>query len=518
MSLASEAPVGRGRRARALLGLGALAVVLALGVGWSSLRGAARTELARALHEARVAAARGNAVDLERALTLLDGRQDSGAAVSLAAALWTDLWLLHRQPGAEARARAALARAIALDARTDERFAVQVSLLLEQGEARGAAELAEARRREGFSGPRLLLAQGRAWQALGNLPQSRAAFAAAADGARHDGNFSAALGEALLEQGVPGAADAFRTALDLSPGLWRATLGLALVRARAKVRLPEAEAAVADALARGSELSPPLRARALAVQAGLLLARDDAEAGAATAQRALDLFPLEPWALFFRGVCLAARRDPAAAATLEQLWRRAPGAEALVLEGAAALGRAGQTPAALALLERLPVRTPTAATRDGGRPPEAGGDDLYWLTRGEVLASAVRPDEALAAYAEAIAARGPHLAQARYARAAALLARRDTAGAEGLLLELTPEDGSGAVPEAYLALGELRFQQHDYPGGSQSYALGLARLQQAQAPAARRTAVYLEVRRRLEAAGQMELGRLWREDALPLTR
>jgi hypothetical protein len=513
-----------GRLARAVVQLGVLALVLCAGVALTYQRGVARRDLAQVLHQARAAAAAGNAGDLHRALTLVEGARpgtaDAPQAVALQAALWADLWLLHREPGAEARARTALERAVALDARTDERFAAQCLLRLEQGDAAGAAELAEARRREGFSGPRLLLAQGRALQALGDLPLARAALALAADGAQHDGNFPAALGEALLEQGVPGAPEAFRTALELSPNLWRAKLGLSLARARLRQHLPEAEAAVAEALGHAPELSAPQRARAIAVQAGLQLARGDAEVATATARRALDLEPLDRWAAFFHAAALAARRQPDAAAAFDALTRRAPDAPPFALEGAAALQGAGQVEAALALLDRYrdffqPLRV---AALDGGQGPALARDDLYWLTRGDALAAAGRDAQALAAYDAALAARAGHLPQAQYAKAAFLLARKDPAAAEPLLLELTPDDGSGTVPEAYLALGELRLGQRDFGAGTRAYALGLARLAQTQAPAARRAQLFADVKRRLVAAGQTELARLWEDEAKPLTR
>jgi tetratricopeptide (TPR) repeat protein len=227
----------------------------------------------------------------------------------------------------------------------------------------------------------------------------------------------------------------------------------------------------------------------------------------------VDLDPAERWGRFFLGLALATRGEGATAATeLEALARGVPGAPVFALEGASALQQAGQAVTAQGLLDRY---------RDFYQPALGSGlpgDDLYWLARGEVLEGAGRGEEALQAYDAALAARGGQRSRAVYAKAALLRARRDLAGAQRLLEDITPEDGSGALPEAYLALGELRFGARDYAQGSQAFALGLARLQQAQAPPARRSQLYLEVKRRLEAAGQAELARLWEDEARGFTR
>ena len=85
------------------------------------------------------------------------------------------------------------------------------------------------------------------------------------------------------------------------------------------------------------------------------------------------------------------------------------------------------------------------------------------------------------------------------------------------MADITPPDGSG-LPEAYLAMGEVQFAKKEWGPGCQSFAFGLTRLRDSHAPLSRLNEIYLDVDRRLRAAGQRELARLWMEEARPLVR
>src|SRR6185295_18281680 len=100
-------------------------------------------------------------------------------------------------------------------------------------------------------------------------------------------------------------------------------------------------------------------------------------------------------------------------------------------------------------------------------------DDRYWLARGDVLRAAGRLDEALAAYDKAVAAKNVNLVKATYAKGAVFIAKKEFDKAAEQLVNITPPDGTGALPEAYLAMGEIQFSKKDWAAGCQSYAYAL---------------------------------------------
>ena len=145
-------------------------------------------------------------------------------------------------------------------------------------------------------------------------------------------------------------------------------------------------------------------------------------------------------------------------------------------------------------------------------------DERYWLTRGQVLESLSRGDEALAAYERALSVKGVGRARAQYAKAALLLSRKDYDAARPLLLEVAPENGMGSLPEAYESLGELLFARGEFAHGCQQYLLAIdrARMQGTALDLLKGKAT--DVEQRLVAAGQPAMSRTWRSETESLLR
>lgn len=508
----------------ALLQLALVAAVLGLGVYLVYRRGTARKELAQVMREARTTAQRGNREDLRAALGVVDRalKLDASAADpnAFAAALWTDLWLDHHEPDARDKAVESLEKAERAGARSADRYGVEAQHRLAAGDPAAVVSFVEDLRQQGGSGARLFLAEAQALRAQGRLSEARASLLAAMDKDYRDGRLACALGEALLEDGTPGAIDTFgRVALE-HPDLVRARLGLALARLLKGEKLAQVEAELTELLARERELSSVERARAEAINAGLLEAQGHYDEALTQAQSALLIEPKEVWAMLFRARALAATGDARAAEAFSALIDAAPAAPLFYFEGAARLQRARQPDAATSLLDRYEaffaaVKRPGA---DGGRELSfLERDDRYWLTRGDLLKSAGHLEQASTAYERAIDAKASNLARAVYAKASLLVARGEPALAQALLANITPPDGTGP-PEAYLAMGELLFQKKEWGAGCQSFAFGLTALKAAHAPSTRLTEVLLDVERRLKAGGQRDLAKLWMDEAKPMAQ
>ena len=143
-------------------------------------------------------------------------------------------------------------------------------------------------------------------------------------------------------------------------------------------------------------------------------------------------------------------------------------------------------------------------------------DDRYWLARGELLRTGGKQDEAMAAFDKAIAAKSLNLSRAYYSKAALLLEKKEYDKAGELLVDITPPDGSGRLPEAYLAMGEILFQKKEWGPGCQNYAFALTRMKASQEPREKLNDVLTDVEKRLKAANQKDIAKIWVSEAKPL--
>ncbi|MFP2931829.1 cellulose synthase, partial [Pyxidicoccus sp. 3LG] len=137
----------------ALVQVGLVAVLLVGAVAWFVHRGGVRKQTEEHMRAARAAITRGNPADLTQAMKELEAvfqlNDKSRDAQALAADIQTMLWLEHRQPGADAKAREFLTRAEALESRSGERYGARALHLLAEGKAADAEKYLEELRAQG---------------------------------------------------------------------------------------------------------------------------------------------------------------------------------------------------------------------------------------------------------------------------------------------------------------------------------------------------------------------------------
>lgn len=504
----------------ALIQIGVVALVLAIAVFFIVRRGTSKKELGELIREARVAAVRGNPADLRKSLEIVERalEKDSGSneALALAASINTDLWLQHNDAAAEAKAKDLLARAKKADGKkTEEEYGAEAMQLLAAGNAKQAEAFIEDLRKKGANSAKLAYVQALALKAQGNLQLAKAAFTSAIDKAWRDPQYTAAWGEAVLEEGAPGASDAFNKSLGTNPDYFRAKLGQSLSRVLRRDRVGDAATMVKDVQSHDAELSPPLRARALTVQAHIANLEAQSDEAITLATRALALDPKDAWASFAKANALAAKKDPAASAAYAEVVTLQPSAPVFYFEGAKSLLAAGQNDAALALLDRYETffKSVKNQTAEGKEVAFLDRDDRYWLTRGDVLRELNQAALAMTAYDKAIEAKNLSLTRAYYAKGALLLSQKDYDAAQAVLADITPTDGTGQLPEAYMAMGEVLFAKKEFGPACQAFVYGLIRMKAQQVPREQMNAVVTDIDKRLRSANQGALAKVWQTEA-----
>ena len=204
--------------------------------------------------------------------------------------------------------------------------------------------------------PRFHNLLGRAQRAQGKLAEARASFKRAQDADWRQPRFLADYAEVLLDEGDAAAATAaFDRALQAHSGHIRSQIG----KARAQVALSrqgrgdaKGARALLDSVLRSPEqdLTPELRARALAARAEASLAGQDAVGAVEDSAAALALSPRHPAALRARAMVDAAARRAVAAQEFAAAIAADPADASTYLEGAAALEAAGDLAGAARLL------------------------------------------------------------------------------------------------------------------------------------------------------------------------
>jgi tetratricopeptide (TPR) repeat protein len=233
------------------------------------------------------------------------------------------------------------------------------------------------------------------------------------------------------------------------------------------------------------------------------------------AEEALKVNPKEHFALFTKAKALAHKGAPDALAAFKAAVAARKTAPVFYFEGARLLQNNGQFDGALALLADYEAHDSKVmvTTTDGKATPALERDDRYWIVRGDVLRAADKPEQAMAAYDKAIAANSVGLARAHYAKGALLLATREYDKALEELKLVTPNDGSGSLPDAYLAMGETLFAKKEFVDGCQHFAFGMMRLKAQQAPRERLNGILDDVSKKLVANSQKAMAKAWDEEA-----
>jgi Tfp pilus assembly protein PilF len=226
--------------------------------------------------------------------------------------------------------------------------------------------------------PRFHDLMGRALRAQGKLAEAKASFKRAIDADWRQPRFAADYAEALLDDGdAAGALAAFDRALQASSGHLRSQIGKARAQT-ALARQGRSDARSARALldevlrAPEQELTPQLRALALAARAETRLYADDAAGAGEDAAAALAVAPKLAAALRARAMVDAAARRPSAAQEFEAAIAADRVNPSTYLEGAEALESSGDLAGADKLL----------AAYASALPPSA----RYHVTRARLLA------------------------------------------------------------------------------------------------------------------------------------
>ncbi|MGV3625395.1 MAG: cellulose synthase [Archangium sp.] len=506
----------------ALVQIVIVGAVLAAVVFFIYKRGSNKKDIAELVTQARLTAVKGNLADVKKAISTTDEAlakdANAGDPNALNAALYADLALIHREAGADAKAKEFLEKAKSVDSKGEDRYGTEALLMVAGGNAKGAEEFVEELRKKGGSGARIFYAQGLALKKQGNLKLAGVSLKAAMEKAWKDMNYASAWGEELIEEGTPGAIDVFTKATGQNPEHFRARLGLALARVQKKDRVGDAENIVKEVMAREAELSAPQKARAAAIGALILNIQEQYDTAITAADSALKLNPDDQWALHAKAMALAAKKDPSAPAAFEATIARAPTSPVFYFEGAAALQKAGLGDAAMGLLTKYEgvfkaVKNPTA---DGKEEIYLDRDDRYWLARGDLLKTAGKLDEAMVSYDKAIEAKSINLSRAYYAKAALLIEKKEFDKAAELLQDITPPDGTGQLSEAYIAMGDILFEKKDWGAGAQNYAFALTRMKAKQEPREKLNDLVTDIEKKLKAANQKEIAKMWVEEAKPL--
>lgn len=508
----------------ALIQIVLVGALLAAAVWFVWSRGTRRKDVSEKLTAARLVAIKDNPADLKKALGMLDEilKSDSDSPDVLAAKAYvlTELWLVHKDPGADAAAKETLAKAEKADDKArDDHYATKALQIAATGKAKEADEFVEEQRKRGASTAKLAYAQALALKAEGNLQLERAAFTLAADKGWKDPQFAAGFAEALLDEGQTlSALDYFNKAMANNPDHLRSKIGIALSRIERKDRVGDASDTLADMMKREAELSPALKARALAATAELRNFEAKYDEALTFADQALKVNADDPWALYAKAKALALKKDGSAGQAFDAVVAKAKTSPAFYFDGAVLLQQAGNTAAALALLDKYeatfkPIVNQTA---DGKSTSFLERDDRYWLTRGDVLRDSGKLDDALTAYDKAIAAKNVNLVKATYAKSSVFLAKKDFDKAAEMLVDITPPDGTGALAEAYVAMGEILFNKKDWPAGCQNYAFALSKFKAQSVPREQLNDMLTGVEKKLIAAGQKPVAKLWMDEAKPL--
>ncbi|MGQ0507243.1 MAG: tetratricopeptide repeat protein [Myxococcaceae bacterium] len=499
-----------------------VAVLLAGAVFFIRHRGVKREETARILKDVRATALRDNPSDLDKAISQLEELwnvdESSPDGLAVAADLYLEKWLIHRQPEAEKKAQDFVDRAKAANSRTEERYASEALLLVSEGKAQEADDFIEGLRKRGGSSARLWYAQATANHELGRLQVAKAAYNTAAEKAWKDPRFTTAAGEEFLDEGqYLQAMEAFNKALNANPDHVRAGLGLAMAQLYKRENVKNAGDMVKAVLSRSVELTPAVKARALAVTSELASFEGKYDTALKAASDAINANPQDHLAHFAKARAMAHKKAPGALDAFQQAISKRKTAPILYFEGALLWQSLGNHAGAMALLNAYEttfrdVKNVTAE----GETPALTRDDRYWIARGDVLKEAGKLDEAMASYDKAIAAKNVNLVRAHYAKGSVFLARKDFDKAQETLSAITPPDGSGALAEAYLAMGETLFAKRDFAPGCQNFAFALSKFKNQQVPREKLNNILEDVNKRLIAGGQKAMAKVWMDEAKPI--
>jgi tetratricopeptide (TPR) repeat protein len=407
--------------------------------------------------------------------------------------------------GRASRAAELRTRAEGRDIALPERFEAHALALLQESKSAEAEAYVRgilARYPHSTGAPRLNDVLGQALRAQGKVRDARESFRKAAAGGR-EARFGVDLAEALADEGsFTEAIAAFDRALQSSPSHPRAQIGkaraLAALAREGRADPAAARAAVEPVVAApDAEMTPSLRARALAVRADARLLQGDAAGASQDAQAALAIAPKLSLALKARALAGLARPDHARA---EEDLRAAIAADrfdaSTYADGADALVAAGDTSAAGRILDAAAEALPKSArlSMARARVEERKGDLAAAQT---ALDHALKLDPSNA---------GAYLVQGRIAEKK----REFKAAAQSYARASQLRDD---LPEPYARMGSLYLATKQVTEAIRVFNEALTRYRATHAPPGVMEAFYEDVHASLGKAGERKLAAEWLKSA-----
>ncbi len=496
-----------------------VAALLAAVVYFVYQRGNTRTQVDEKLKLLNQAETRDTVADLQAGLKIADEvfalDPNNPKALGHAAGIHTELWLDYRLPGEEEKAKDFLGKAEKADSRTEGRFASKALILVAEGKANDAVDFIEEQRKKGASSPKLFLAQAEAIRAQGNLKLAKSSFVSAMDKAWKDPLYACAYGEASLAEGAFGqASDAFSKGVAANPDHVRSILGLAFTRALRKDKLKDASDAVAAVEQKG-DLSPGMKVRLLVAKAELANVEARYDDAVKLCDDAIAADATNPWPYYIKARALGLKKDPTAVDAFNIAVSKDKNAPLFYLDGAGLMEQMGKLDEGLALLAKYEenFKLVKNLASDGKEEVYLDRDDRYWIAKGDILRSAGKLDDALAAYEKGIDAKALNQAKAIYSKASILWAKKDFDGAAKVLEPVVPPDGTGTVADAYMLAGDLQFEKKEYPNGCQYYAYALTNMKNHQVDREKLNGIIDDIQKKLKVAGQNNIAKAWKEEA-----
>ncbi len=409
------------------------------------------------------------------------------------------------EAGRIARAEGALARAEAKDVSRPERHEAHALALIRTGRPVDAENYLRPLVDKYVGYWELYDALGRAQRAAGELEEAKKSLRRAMETGWRSPRAVADYATVLLEDGAAAeAAVGFDRALQANGDHLRSMVGkaramLALASSGKTIDLKAAYGLVDGVAARPpAELSPALRASALAARAEVNLAQGDLASAAKDADDSLAAQPSNPPGLRARALVLAASKDKRgeADAAFKLAIEKDPYDASLYFDGAAALAAAGQLPQAEKLLGHYAALLPKT-----GR---------YQLALSRVLAAKGDRKGAGAALESAIKT-DPTNAAIYFELGKLAQARGDTKAARDAYeraLQLRDD-----YPEAYRQIAALFLDGGDPDGAMAAYGEALRRYRAARVPQGQLEPFYREVQDRFAKARQPQKAAQWLKEA-----
>jgi tetratricopeptide (TPR) repeat protein len=451
---------------------------------------------------------------LDEALAI---RASDPFAVSARAEIDSVLWLEHGLADRQAAAEAAAARAVATGANIEHRFSAEALSLIAGGHVKEAESMLVGVIEKGAATAKVVAALGHVHRLEGKLETAKADFKQAADREWRSPRFATLHGETAFDGGdFVAAQNAFQKAADLNQNHLRSQVGRARADLAKAERVAEARSTLEDVLAKGAELSPVVKARALVGRAEALLTHEkwvDAEAAAREAlQGAVKGDASGAYAQFVLGLSLAKQKKDGASDAIRAAIAAYPQVSRFYFKGALALAEAGKAAEGEPLFEEFKkANTP---------------DDAYHMARGDFLRLAGRNDQAAAAYDEAIAATGKGIAEAHFKKGFLFQAQASAPRADKRkLFDQARKEYEKAVmtkekyPDVYRQMGLIYVDLNPRSGEAlENFGKALAYYREQRAPKATLDEFITEVEQRYLKAGLRNNAVAWRKEASELSR